>query len=141
MSMREGWNWGRDERLPLEDGCYLRLLTAMEVLEAGREARMLPQDEREEGLCANACLLAKALEKDGTALFVNGEDALKTLTVSRIQELAGMWAKWDREVNPGLAISQEEVERLKKAWSARRKNAYAGACSGHWGSCQRKRGR
>ena len=42
----------RRERLKLEDGRELRLLSALEVLEARREA--------EAALCANACLLARA---------------------------------------------------------------------------------
>ena len=55
----------RRERLKLEDGRELRLLSALEVLEARREAEGLARGEAEAALCANACLLARALERDG----------------------------------------------------------------------------
>ena len=54
----------RRERLKLEDGRELRLLSALEVLEARREAEGLARGEAEAALCANACLLARALERD-----------------------------------------------------------------------------
>ena len=53
----------RRERLKLEDGRELRLLSALEVLEARREAEGLARGEAEAALCANACLLARALEQ------------------------------------------------------------------------------
>ena len=43
----------------------LRLLSALEVLEARREAEGLARGEAEAALCANACLLARALERGG----------------------------------------------------------------------------
>ena len=55
----------RRERLKLEDGRELRLLSALEVLEARREAEGLARGEAEAALCANACLLARALERGG----------------------------------------------------------------------------
>ena len=51
----------RRERLKLEDGRELRLLSALEVLEARREAEGLAQAPRERALCSNACLLAQEL--------------------------------------------------------------------------------
>ena len=53
------------KEMETEDGETLRLLTAMEVLQARREAEELAQEDRERALCANACLLARALERDG----------------------------------------------------------------------------
>ena len=53
------------KEMETEDGETLRLLTAMEVLQARREAEELAQEDRERALCANACLLARALERGG----------------------------------------------------------------------------
>ena len=55
---------GRD-RIPLDNGMELRLLSALEALQARREGRELAQDGRELALCSNACLLARALERAG----------------------------------------------------------------------------
>ena len=41
----------------------LRLLSALEVLEARREAAQLAESQGERALCSNACLLARALER------------------------------------------------------------------------------
>ena len=51
---------GRD-RMDLDNGMSLRLLSALEVLQARREAEELAQSERERALCSNACLLSRAL--------------------------------------------------------------------------------
>ena len=53
---------GRD-RISLDNGMELRLLSALEALQARREGRELAQDGRELALCSNACLLARALER------------------------------------------------------------------------------
>ena len=44
---------GRD-RIPLDNGMELRLLSALEALQARREGRELAQDGRELALCSNA---------------------------------------------------------------------------------------
>ena len=54
---------GRD-RLSLDNGFDLRLLSALETLQARREGMELAGDDRELALCSNACLLARALETD-----------------------------------------------------------------------------
>ena len=77
------------ERLELEHGQSLRLLSALEVLQARREAAGLAQEDKEQALCANACLLAKALERDGAPVFENGGDVLARLTVGEIAALMG----------------------------------------------------
>lgn len=107
------------KRLRLEDGRSLRLLTAMEVLEARREARSLTAGQRERALCANACLLARALERRGRPLFDSGEAVLRALRVEEIEALAGRWADFNREVNPSLLDGEGVVDALKKAWSTR----------------------
>ena len=109
-------------RLRLEDGRTLRLLTAMEVLEARREADELARGDRERAVCSNACLLAKALEKRGRAIFESGEAVLKSLRVEEIGALAGRWAQFNREENPSVQDGEGVVNALKKAWSTRPMN-------------------
>ena len=115
--------------VPDGDGLELRLLTAMEVLQARREAATLVQEDREKALCSNACLLARALERDGMPVFENGQAVLESMTPERIAELARLWAALDR--GEGSSEDNEErVRALKKAWSTRRKRASTGVCSG-----------
>ena len=49
------------DRMELENGMELRLLSALEVLEARREATALAGEDRDRALCSNACLLAQEL--------------------------------------------------------------------------------
>ena len=63
----------RRDRLTLDNGMQLRLLSALEVLQARREAEGLAQAPRERALCSNACLLARALETpEGGPVFSGG---------------------------------------------------------------------
>ena len=56
--------------MDLDNGMRLRLLSALEILQARREADKLCQEEWERALCANACLLARALEtQEGERVF------------------------------------------------------------------------
>ena len=55
---------GGRRSIKVDKGTELRLLSALELLEAGREAERLARREEEKALCANACLLARALERD-----------------------------------------------------------------------------
>jgi len=132
-----GWEWtrlwsGRECRT-MEDGRELWLLTAAQVLEARREAEELAEGEAERPLCANACLLARALRKGGRALYPDGRAVLENLSAQEIGRLAREWAELDREENPGPEQGKAELERLKKAWSTRRKSVFAGVCSGRLG--------
>ena len=105
----------RRERLKLEDGRELRLLSALEVLEARREAEGLARGEAEAALCANACLLARALETpEGGPVFSGGEAVLAGLRVEEIAALSRTWSQFNREENPPLTMGQEEAEELKK---------------------------
>ena len=80
----------RRERLKLEDGRELRLLSALEVLEARREAEGLARGEAEAALCANACLLARALERfPGTVLLVSHEVDFYRAWAQRVVEIGG----------------------------------------------------
>ena len=103
------------DRLPLDNGFELRLLSALEVLQARREAAELAADGQERALCANACLLARALEETGdhTPVFSDGRAALAGLTVEEIGALAARWSRFSRENDPGLDLPEEELEQVK----------------------------
>ena len=74
---------GRD-RMDLDNGMRLRLLSALEVLQARREAEELAQSDRERALCSNACLLSRALEtQEGEPVFSSGREVLAGLRVRR----------------------------------------------------------
>ena len=106
---------GRD-RISLNNGMDLRLLSALEVLQARREAAELAGEERERALCSNACLLARALEhsEDHSPVFSGGREVLSGLTVEEIAALAGQWDAFRRESDPGLDLNREELENVKK---------------------------
>ena len=106
-------------RLRLENGRSLRLLTAMEVLEARREAEELGKGERERALCSNACLLSRALERRGRPVFADGRTVLEQLRVEEIEKLATRWGKFNREENPSPTDGEWVVSALKKVWSMR----------------------
>ncbi len=110
----------RRDRISLENGFDLRLLPALEVIQARREAEELARDGRERALCSNACLLARALEKTGdqTAVFADGREVLAGLTAAEIAALAARWAAFSRENDPGLELSQEELEQVKAELSS-----------------------
>ena len=62
----EEWSLpARRERVRLENGMELRLLSALEILQARREAVELAKGAEELPLCSNACLLARAMERRG----------------------------------------------------------------------------
>ncbi len=138
--MVEGSILAGAERLLLEDGTQLRLLSALEVLEARREAEELAQGERERALCSNACLLARALERDGTPVFESGRAVLEGMTAQRIGALARRWSEFSRRENPCPEDGEERTQALKKAWSTRPMSAFAGACSGPFGRFPQSRG-
>ena len=128
------------DRMDLDNGMQLRLLSALEVLQARREAEELAQNEGEKALCANACLLARALERHGRPVFDSGRAALAAMGVREIGALAGRWAEFDRAENPAPEDGQERAMALKKAWSTRLRSAFAGVCSGHSGPSPRRSG-
>ena len=126
---------------PMPGGFGLRLLSAMEVLEAKREAKTLSEENAEDGaLCANACIIARAWVKQNQPVFASGEAVLKGLSVSQILRLSRLWVQFDREENPGINLTKEDLDALKKAWSTRPRNACAGVCSVPLGFCLPRRG-
>ena len=125
--------------MQIEDGETLRLLTAMEVLQARREAEELAQGERERALCANACLLARALERDGAPVFPSGKAVLEGLRVEQIARLSQVWGEFSRRYDPSPQDGEEAAQPLKKGWSTRLTRAFNGACSALLGRCPRRR--
>ena len=105
---------GRD-RMSLGNGFDLRLLSALEALQARREGLELAKDGRERALCSNACLLARALERteDQSPVFEDGRAVLAGLTAAEIAALAERWSAFSRENDPGLELSREELETVK----------------------------
>ena len=94
----------------------------------GGAAGQLSGEERERALCSNACLLARALERseDHVPLFSSGEEVLAGLTVEEIAALSARWRCFSRESDPGLDLSQEELEKVKKNSAATPENGCAG---------------
>lgn len=124
----DGGFWTGPDRVRLKEG-ELRLLSAREVLEARREGDALARDGREQALCRNACLIARALERKGRPVFEDGQAVLDALRVEDIARLAQRWAQLNRECNPSALDGEEEISRRKKAWSTRLMSAFSGACS------------
>lgn len=110
----EGSILARRDRMELDNGMSLRLLSAFEVLQARREAGELAREDRERALCANACLLARALEQDGRPVFESGSAVLEGLTVAEIAALCQQWREFDKAENPTLNLGEQELETLKK---------------------------
>lgn len=115
--------------VPNRPGYSLRLLTAAELLDARREAAELAGDAKEQPLCSNACLLAKALQRHGKPVFPSGAAALDVLRLEEIQSLCELWADFNQNENPSPLDRRERVDALKKAWSTRLMSALNGACS------------
>ncbi len=130
----------RTGRLELGGGRSLRLLTALEVLEARREAGALARDGTERALCGNACLLARALERRGRPVFSDGRAVLAAMTAGEIETLARRWDGFRQRENPSPEDGEGRIEALKKAWSTRPMSAFAGACSEALGRFPPRRG-
>lgn len=126
-------------RARLSDGRTLRLLTAQELLDARREATGLVRADRERALCANACLLARAVERHGRPVWSSGAEVLAACTAAQIVDLARRWSALDRHDGPGLDASQEEVDAQKKACGTHRRSACAGACCTASARCRPRR--
>lgn len=131
--------WTGPDRVRLKEG-ELRLLSAREVLEARREGDALARDGREQALCRNACLIARALERKGKPVFEDGQAVLNALRVEDIARLAQRWAQFNRECNPSALDGEEEISWRKKAWSTRLMSAFSGACSACLALCPPRSG-
>lgn len=102
----------RWDRVSLDGGFDLRLLSALELLQARREGLELAADGWEQALCGNACLLARALERteDRVPVFDGGREALAGLTAEEITALITRWDALRRENDPSLNRLEEEGE-------------------------------
>lgn len=111
-------------RSALEDGLELRVVPALAVLQARREALdACGEDEQALGLWMNACLLARAVYRDGARAFSSGEDLMRTASAEQIGRWTECYAALCREENPACseenaktamqALEREEYERLK----------------------------
>lgn len=118
------------DRISLGNGFDLRLLSALEVLQARREGGELSAGGQEGALCSNACLLARALERseDHSPVFDSGQAALAGLTVEEIAALAARWSAFRRESDPGLGLSQEGLETVKKNSGTIPESGCVGGC-------------
>lgn len=65
----------------------LRQLSAWELLQAQREALCMDAPAAGFGLCLNACVLSRALQKRGRPVFPTGEAALRGLREPQIRSL------------------------------------------------------
>lgn len=127
-------------RRQLGQGMSLKLMSAMEELACRREGEELAGEERDKALCANACLVARTLWKDGYPLYENGQEVLEKMTAGQIAYWAERWAEFDRECDPG-PWDREAADEAKKGWSTRLMNAFSGVCSRLLALFQRRSGR
>lgn len=132
--------WAGPDRVRVREGT-LRLLSAWEVLEVRREGDALARDGKERALCRNACLIARALERNGRPVFQDGREALDGLRVEDVARLTDAWAAFNREQNPSPLDGEEEISRRKKAWSTRIMSAFSGVCSACLALCPQRSGR
>lgn len=102
------------DRMRLENGMELRLLSALEVLQVRRQAEELAEHDRERALCSNACLIARVLEEEGKPVFESGGQVLAGMTLEEIGALAKTWSEFNRRENPSVREKAEETELLKK---------------------------
>ena len=96
--------------LPLEGGRALRLLTETEEMQVRREAMELAVNEMDLPLCANACLVARALVCAGERVYADGRAVLDGLSAEEIEALAERWATFRREKGVGLGLGE------KRSW-------------------------
>ena len=128
------------DRMELENGMELRLLSALEVLEARREATALAGEDRDRALCSNACLVARAVVRRGRPVYGSGEEVLHRLTVGQVETLARRWMAFYQEEGLGTGLERSRLDQLKKAWSTCRGSAFGGMCSNVLGRCRRRNG-
>lgn len=95
-------------------GYTLRVVTARELLEAREEAGAMDPDSGAEGLCAGACVLARAVIRGGKRVFYSGKAVMEAWSVERIaEELTAYRALADR-VDPDCR-KQEKMEAIMAA--------------------------
>ena len=111
-------------RRALDDGMELRVVPASAVLQARREAMEKSADDAQTlGLWMNACMLARAIYRDGARVFADAQALLQAVSMQKIERWAESYAALCREENPACsaehaqaamqALGQEDYERLK----------------------------
>lgn len=105
--------------LPLEGGRALRLLTETEEMQVRREAMELAVNEMDLPLCANACLVARALVCAGERVYADGCAVLDGLSAEEIEALTERWAAFRREKGVGLGLGEKRLDALKASLAAR----------------------
>ena len=105
--------WNEPDRIRVPEG-VLRLLSVRELQEARRESEALAAEDREQALCSNACILARAMERDGAPVFADGRAVLGRLCKADIERLARCWGEFNRASNPS-PLDGEAAEAGREA--------------------------
>ena len=101
-------------RRKMENGLELRVVPAFAVLQARREAMEgCAEDEGALGLWMNACLLSRAVYREGVRAFASGEAVLQAVSAETVEDWTKAYAELCREENP--ACSAENAERAREA--------------------------
>ena len=101
-------------RRKMENGLELRVVPAFAVLQARREAMEgCAEDDGALGLWMNACLLSRAVYREGVRAFASGEAVLQTVSAETVEDWTKAYAELCREENP--ACSAENAERAREA--------------------------
>ena len=118
----------------LEDGWELRVVPAFAVLQARREAlERSAQDDGALGLWMNACVLARALYKDGQRAFSDGEAVMQAASAEKIE-------RWMRRCAGRIIRHAARKTRVlrRRRWGRRTMSGSSGACSSVSAFCRRR---
>lgn len=101
-------------RREISNGLEVRVVPAFAVLQARREAiEGCGEDAEALGLWRNACLLSRAVFKDGVRAFLSGEAVLQAVSAETVESWTNAYAELCRQENP--ACSAENAEKAVQA--------------------------
>ncbi|MEG0756646.1 MAG: hypothetical protein RR450_09625 [Oscillospiraceae bacterium] len=106
------------QRETLTEDWSFQTLPPWRIWEAKREAEAMEKGQTDRGACANACLLARCMQKGEKQYFANGTEVLLLLSHKEIEQLSARYADFNRRVNPGPEAENQRVEGLKIGLSA-----------------------